>query len=261
MMHEIKNEYSNNLKGLSVYEKSLNFVKEIHWFFSEPYDIVLCENIRKTACNISTNLAESHATKYYGKEFSHLNEAIGSINRICAFLELAYLRGFLPFEVFRQLTYQAVELLRMTIGLVKKNRKSNKATEGGNISVDEFGKSLLYKRSIDLMQSIYLLVDDVELKISDKDWKSAYEIAIEVPSLIASGIGQLNMKIRIRNFNKVKDKLKDLEKLLGQFKNLPFNLIDYLNDIEDLRVQVMKMLNAYFGSLKSSNVVEQIQYI
>jgi four helix bundle protein len=259
MMQEIKNEYSKNLKGLSVYDKSLNFVKEIHGILRESNDIVLCENIRKTACNIITNLAESHATKYFGKELSHLNETIGSINKICALLELASLRGFLPFEVSRQLTLLAVELLRMTMGLVKKNRKNNKAIERENLSVDEFSKSSLYKRSTDLMQSIYLLVDDVDFKISDKDWIRSYEIAIEVPSLIASGIGQLNMKIRIRNFNKAKDKLKDLEKLLGEFKELPPNLRDCLNDIEELRKQVMKMLNAYFGSLKSSKMVEQSQ--
>lgn len=258
MMQGIKNEYSKNLKGLSVYEKSLYFVKEIHDVLRESNDIVLCENIRKTACNIITNLAESHATRYLGKELSHLNETIRNINKICALSELASLRGFLPFEVSRQLTSKAVELLRMTIGLVKKNRKGNKATEGENISVEEFGKSSLYKRSTDLMQSIYLLVDDADFKISDKNWRKAYEIAIEVPTLIASGIGQLNMKIRIRNFNKVKDKLKELEKLLGEFKELHSDFMGCLDDIEELRIQVIKMLHAYFGSLKSSNI-EQCQ--
>ncbi|RFB12731.1 hypothetical protein DZB84_18445 [Bacillus sp. HNG] len=74
--------------------------------------------------------------------------------------------------------------------------------------------------------------------------------------MIASGIGQLNIKIQNRNFNKVKDHLKDLEKLLNQFKELPPDLMDCLYDIEELRIQVIKMLHAYFGSLKSSNMVE-----
>lgn len=252
-MKTIKKKSSQNINGLLVYEQSLNFVKEIYEVYCEPYDIVLCENIRKSACDIATNLAESHATKYGGKELSHLNKVLGSINKVCALLESASLRGFLPFKDSRRLKVKAVELLKMTIGLVKRNRSVV------GIRIDDYSKSYLYQRSSDLMQSIYLLIDDVDLEISDKDWRRAYEIAVEVPSLIASGIGQLNIKIRNRNFNKVKDHLKDLEKLLKQFKGLHSDLMDCLDDIEELRIQVIKMLHAYFGSLKSSNMVEQLQ--
>ncbi|RFB12732.1 four helix bundle protein [Bacillus sp. HNG] len=98
-----------------------------------------------------------------------MNEAIGSINEVCAFLELASLRGFLPFEVSRRLRVKAVELLKMTIGLVKRNQ-STVGVKGENFKVDDYSKSHLYQRSTDLMQSIYLLVDDVDLEISDKDW-------------------------------------------------------------------------------------------
>ncbi|WP_189655301.1 four helix bundle protein [Bacillus sp. HNG] len=66
-MKTIKKKSSQSVNGVLVYEKSLSFVKEIYGVLCESYDIVLYENIRKTAFSITTNLAESHATKYFAR--------------------------------------------------------------------------------------------------------------------------------------------------------------------------------------------------
>lgn len=109
------------------------------------------------------------------------------------------------------------------------------------------------------MQSIYSLVDSVDFNINHKEANRAYQIAINIPLFIASGIGQLNMKVRIKKFNDVSDNLEDLTMLLNHFEDLSWDQREYLNNIEECRIQVVKLLNSYFGRLKISNMVVQVR--
>lgn len=257
-MGALKKQYSGDPKKLILYEKCLSLAKEMFEISEEFPDAIIRELIRKSAANILTNIAESRATMYYAKEFSYLNVVISSIAQIRSLIELALVRGFISFELFNQVDSNATELLKMSFSLIKRLKENSGNAEVNKWRIEDFRQSHLYNRSIDLMQSIYHLVDCIEFDISLKEADKVYKIAVNTPLLLASGIGQLNMKVRINKFNQVQDNLRDLKVLLDQFRVLSCEQHrEYLNNIEECRIQVVKLLNNYFGRLKCSNKVEQ----
>lgn len=257
-MRALKKQYSSDLQGLTLYEKSLSFTKKMYDISEKFPDDIVRELIRKSAAAISTNIAESRATMYFAKQFNHLNVTIWSISQIRSLIEMALVRGFITLERFNQVNSDASELLKMSFGLIKRLKENVGNAEVNKWWVEDFRQSHLYNRSIDLMQSIFWLVDSINFDINVEDANKAYEFATNIPLSIASGIGQLNMVVRIERFNKVKDLVKDLGLLLNQYENLPSNHRELLSNIEGCRIQVLKLLNSHFGQLKNSNMVEQV---
>ncbi|MEC1157821.1 four helix bundle protein [Cytobacillus horneckiae] len=256
-MGALKKQYSGAPKKLILYEKCINFAKEMFEISEEFPDGIVRDLIKKSAAAILTNTAESRATMYYAKEFSHLNVAIGGISQIKSLIEIALVRSFITFGQYNQIDSDATELLKMSFSLIKRFKENVGNAEVNKWRIDDFQQSNLYNRSIDLMQSIYYLVDCIEFDISLKEADKAYKIAVNTPLLIASGIGQFNMKVRINKFNQVQENLRGLKILVERFQDLSYEHRAYLNNIEECRIQVVKLLNNYFGRLTSSNKVEQ----
>lgn len=116
--------------------------------------------------------------------------------------------------------------------------------------VESFHNYSLYKQSLALMIAIYRLIDDYSLSPKDCKATELYRCAVKIPKLFASGIGQTNMNVRIKRFNEAKDKLVGLEEALSIYKEQGQIDRRYLDEIEDNRMQVMKLLNGYFRSIK-----------
>jgi|SRR5690625_542282 len=124
------------------------------------------------------------------------------------------------------------------------------------MKVNNFRNYELYRCSLDLTQSIYKLMDK-EKFFSSVERREFHKIAIFVPKLIASGIGQSNMKILFKRLNKVKDfllELKNLSNLSHLKENKGYSYL--LNEIENNRLKVWKLLHGYFGWLKRSKKKE-----
>jgi four helix bundle protein len=118
--------------------------------------------------------------------------------------------------------------------------------------VEDFRKWQIYESSLDLMISIYALTDRYQLNPDVKQDKELYQLALKIPRLIASGIGQSNIKIRIKKLNEAKqshEELLDLLNIYGGYSKIDYK---YLDDIEHFRVKGLKLLNGYFGWLKKS---------
>jgi four helix bundle protein len=259
-MQVIRKPYSSDPRKLLVYEKSLNFAKDIYGISEEFRDDTIREKIRKSACSVATNIAESRATMSYSKEFNHLNVALGIISQNRTLLEMALVFNYITFEKFQQADSKAIELLKMSFSLITRLKQHVENIEVGKWRVEDFRQSHLYNRSIDLMQSIYWLVDSIYISINIEEANKAYRIAINVPLLIASGIGQLNTNVRNKKFNQAKNNyLKKLDMLLSHFQNLSNGQSEYLISVEENSIQVLKLLNSYFGRVKSSNGSEQLK--
>jgi four helix bundle protein len=255
-MQALKKPYNSNPQKLTVYEKSLNFTKDIYIVSDKFHDMIIRELIRKSAAAIPINIAQSRATMYISKEFNYLNVAIENISQCKSLLEMALVRGSITFDEFSKADSVATELLKMAFTLIKRLKNSVTHLKIKKWQVEDFRQFHLYNRSINLMESIYYFIDNPDLNINEVDANKAYRLATDIPLLIATGIGQLNMTERNEKFNEVKDTLKDLRRQMDQFQKLTPYLREFSNDIENLRVQVLKLLNHYFGRLKCSNEIE-----
>ncbi|MBT2694622.1 four helix bundle protein [Bacillus sp. ISL-55] len=256
-MQAQRKPFRSNPKKSKVYEKSLSFAKELHVISEKFDDDIIRKRLRSSAVAIVENIAQSRVTMYYSNEFNYLNIAMKCINECRSLFQMAHVRGYLPSENFHQADADAIELLKMSFSLIKRLKQYPTNIIVDKWQVEDFHRFHLYNRSIDLMQSIYWLVDSVGFEINDEQVEKAYRLAIDTPLRIASGIGQLNMKIRNKKFSEVNQNLKSLKVMLDQFQVLSHEHKDDLNNIEVCRVQVLKLLNYYFGRLKSSNRVEQ----
>lgn len=118
--------------------------------------------------------------------------------------------------------------------------------------VEDFRKWYLYDSSLDLMLSIYALIDRYQLNPDVKPDKELYRLAMKIPKLIASGIGQSNIKVRIKKFNEAKKSHEELLEILNIYRGYSQIGHKYMDDIEHFRVKGLKLLNGYFGWLKKS---------
>ncbi|MCH6265096.1 four helix bundle protein [Neobacillus citreus] len=258
-MQALRKQYNNNSRKSMVYTKSLSFAKDVYATSEHFPDLVIREKLRESAISIGTNIAQSRVTMYHAKEFNYLNGALLCISQCRTLLQLALVRGFLMYEEFQEAECKAVELLKMSFTLIKRLEQYVTNIEVEKWMVEDFRQSHLYNRSIDLMQTIYWLVDSVDFEINYEIAEEAYRLAINNPLFIATGIGQLNVKVRIKKFNEAKDNLGKLSRYLRQFNKTACNNRAELKAIEECRIQVVKLLNSYFGRLKSSNTIEQVK--
>jgi four helix bundle protein len=258
-MQAMRKQYNSNPKKSMVYTKSLSFVKGLYATSEHFPDLAIREKLRESAVSIATNIAQSRVTMYHAKEFNYLNGALECISQCRTLIQLALVRGFLMYEQFQEVDCKAVELLKMSFTLIKRLEQYVTNIEVKKWMVEDFRQSHLYNRSIDLMQTIYWLVDSVDIEINYQLANKAYRLAINTPLFIASGVGQLNMKVRNQKFNEAMNNLKKLSSFLQQFNDLTCDKREEMKAIEECRIQVAKLLNSYFGRLKSSNTIEQVK--
>lgn len=221
-------------------------------------DDIVSELLRKSAISITTNIAQSQATKYVLQEFNYLNVALENISRCRSLLEMAMIR-FIDYKLFQKADFDAMELVNMSFGLIKKLKPYVENVAITKWYVEDFRQSHLYNCSIDLMQPIHFFIDSIELDVSYNRAVKANWLAINTPLAIASGIGQLNIKVRIKKFNEAKKQLEELRVFTKSFQGISDKNKADLDQVEHCRIQVLKLLNCYFGRLKSLNNIEQIK--
>lgn len=116
--------------------------------------------------------------------------------------------------------------------------------------VEEFKKSALYLRSLDLHFEVnqFLKMKGDILDMNER--RKLQKYATTAPRKIAHGMGQTNMKIRFKKLNEAKNSLLQLQLLLeGAIKRQGSKLAEY-KKVEDYSIQVLKLFNYYFGQLK-----------
>lgn len=116
--------------------------------------------------------------------------------------------------------------------------------------VENFHDFNLYQRSLDLVKDIYNATQNGNLLKAEANLIRKKSVAIS--SLIASAIAQANMKVRFKRLNEAKGILIQIRLFMLELKIK--NKIDSSTwgKIEKRTIEVMKLLNAFFGYMKKS---------
>lgn len=118
----IKKEYIPNIKNLIVYQKALQFRKEVYDVVKQfpAFELyVMCDQLRRASSSVPSNIMEGHQNFYYAKEYDRLNTALGSIAECRSFLDMAYSEKYINAEQFASLDSMAEEIIRILIGKMR----------------------------------------------------------------------------------------------------------------------------------------------
>ncbi|WP_026673984.1 hypothetical protein [Alkalihalobacterium bogoriense] len=116
--------------------------------------------------------------------------------------------------------------------------------------VANFRKSSLYQNSLELFHEVYLTTEENGDKLTEIEIKQLRERVIKNTTKITTGIIQQNIKMKFRYFNHAK---KEIEKLMeeaftlyqqGKISDSDGQIIEYYS------IQILKLLNYYFGKNK-----------
>ena len=114
-------------RDLDVYNRSLDALVRVHQIVasfpdSERFD--LTAQLRRASKSIPANIAEGYAKRRSAKEFvSFLTNALGSANEIEVHAEIAHRLGYIPNEVFRELTEEYAIIGRQLAALIASWRR------------------------------------------------------------------------------------------------------------------------------------------
>ncbi|MEQ2529417.1 hypothetical protein WMO40_22355 [Bacillaceae bacterium CLA-AA-H227] len=119
------------------------------------------------------------------------------------------------------------------------------------VRVNSFRNFTLYQRSLDLTRVVYEVSHIYKESLSNGNIGLIRKYAGHIPNQIASALIQVNMNVRFRKLNEAVATLKKLRVLMN---NLEMRKeIDYKSWclFEQYRIEVIKLLNGYFGWLGS----------
>jgi hypothetical protein len=117
--------------------------------------------------------------------------------------------------------------------------------------VENFRLLTLYDRSIELTKTIYDVSHTDKGSLTDLEIKLIRKKAVIIPSKIASGISQMNMKFRCKKLNEAKATLIQLRLLMDNLKMRKKIDCQLWLVFEKYRIEVIKLLNGYFGWIGS----------
>lgn len=112
-----------NFKDLIVYQKAMllsDKAYEIIKGFPDFEKFELASQIRRSSNSISANIAEGNGQTYLAKEYSFLNNAIGSASEVNCHLEHAYRREYISKEKYDELEQDTTTIIKLLIGMMKK---------------------------------------------------------------------------------------------------------------------------------------------
>lgn len=118
--------------------------------------------------------------------------------------------------------------------------------------VENFRLLTLYDRSIELTKTIYDITLMEKGSLTDLEIKLIRKKAVIIPSKIALGISQVNMKFRCKKLNEAKATLIQLRLLIDNLNKRKKNDCQSWLVFEKYRTEVMKLLNGYFGWVGSN---------
>ncbi|WP_026673767.1 four helix bundle protein [Alkalihalobacterium bogoriense] len=118
--------------------------------------------------------------------------------------------------------------------------------------IQEFRKSALYQRSLELCEMVYRITTEVDL--SEQEQLLLRKKVVRISSKIAKGISQHNVNIRFRNFNEAKKELLQLVELLQRLLHQQKLNDAFYDKFKNQSDHVARLLNYFFGQMKNNKV-------
>jgi len=110
----------NSFRKLNVYIKAKQLVREVYTLlkkFPKEEQYALCDQLRRAAVSVPSNIAEGMGRATDKDQAHFLNLAYGSLMEVLAQLDVACDLGYITFEEFKQLEKLLDETARMLSGL------------------------------------------------------------------------------------------------------------------------------------------------
>lgn len=113
--------------------------------------------------------------------------------------------------------------------------------------IENFRAFTLYERSLQLSMAIRKAIQTCDDSLPYKDAKLIEKRAMCLPTRIASGIAQVNMKVRFKKMNEAVVIMTQLKIMMERLKRR--KMIDHQlwQEIENISLELIKLFNGYFG--------------
>lgn len=115
-----------NFKDLIVYQKAMLLSDKSYKIikgFPDFEKFELASQIRRSSNSICANIAEGNGQTYLAKQYSFLNNAIGSANEVRSHFENAYRKEYISKEKYDELEKDAEIIIKLLIGMMKKVKR------------------------------------------------------------------------------------------------------------------------------------------
>ena len=113
-------DHDFSFEKLSVYQKIRLFVKDVYLVqqsFPKEEKFALCDQIRRAAISITSNLAEGSGRDSYKEKIHFINIAYGSLMEVYSQLQLSVDLGYLDKEKYLLLRQDIISISKMLSGL------------------------------------------------------------------------------------------------------------------------------------------------
>lgn len=120
---KITNMTLKDFRKLIVYQKAMDLSDEIYRLvkqYPENEKYAMTSQITRATTSISANIAEGAGQLFIKKQFSFMNNALGSANEVVCWLEHARRRGYITQEQEKNLEKNVQEVIKILIGYMKK---------------------------------------------------------------------------------------------------------------------------------------------
>ena len=113
-------DHDFSFEKLSVYQRIRLFVKDVYLVqqsFPKEEKFALCDQIRRAAISITSNLAEGSGRDSYKEKIHFINIAYGSLMEVYSQLQLSVDLGYLDKEKYLLLRQHIISISKMFSGL------------------------------------------------------------------------------------------------------------------------------------------------
>ena len=113
-------DHDFSFEKLSVYQRIRLFVKDVYLVqqsFPKEEKFALCDQIRRAAISITSNLAEGSGRDSYKEKIHFINIAYGSLMEVYSQLQLSVDLGYLDKEKYLLLRQDIISISKMLSGL------------------------------------------------------------------------------------------------------------------------------------------------
>ena len=117
----------NSFRQLNVYVKAKELVARVYKLlkkFPREEQFALCDQLRRAAVSIPSNIAEGCGRETQKDQTHFLNIAYGSLMEIYSQLDVACDLGYITDNEFEQMEVMVNEEAKMLVGMIKKRREA-----------------------------------------------------------------------------------------------------------------------------------------
>lgn len=117
----------NSFRQLNVYVKAKELVARVYRLlkkFPKEEQYALCDQLRRAAVSIPSNIAEGCGRETQKEQTHFLNIAYGSLMEIYSQLDVACDLGYITNHEFEQMEVMVNEEAKMLAGMIKKRREA-----------------------------------------------------------------------------------------------------------------------------------------